>query len=134
MEDIIHTGIPFYQVLGKLFYAIASTDNKVKKEEYDMLKKVIKSHWVSVDSTEDIHGSGIAFQIEIIFDWLSDFQLNSDHCFEAFTSYKGKHPSLFSTEIEQRIWQTANEIATVSSRKNNSELVILAKLKLALDT
>jgi len=62
--------IEFYQILGKLFYAIAASDKVVHKVEIETLKELIKTVWVPLDDYEDEFHEDAAYQIETVFDWL----------------------------------------------------------------
>ncbi len=68
MENTERFSVQFYQKLGKLFYAIAASDQVVRKVEHDKLKEIIKTEWLSVDDYEDDFHTDAAYQIEIVFD------------------------------------------------------------------
>ena len=121
-----------YQKLGELFYAIAAVDKVIRKAEIDALRSLVKTHWKNVESLEDEFHSDASYQIEIVFDWLDDKQVNPDECFEDFKDFKKENPNLFSTTIKKLIWKTADAIASSFAGKNKSELIMLAKLKMLL--
>lgn len=123
----------FYQKMGELFYAIAAADKVVRKEEYDILKKMVLKKWKNIDNDKDsLHGDA-AHQIEIVFDWFDYEQLDANDCFDSFADYKKENSKLFTEERKKLIWKTADAIASSFSGKNKSELVMLAKLKLLLE-
>ncbi len=121
-----------YQKLGELFYAIAAADKVIRKAEIDTLSNLVKTHWKNLDALEDEFHSDASYQIEIVFDWLDDKQVNPDECFEDFKDFKKENPNLFSTTIKKLIWKTADAIASSFAGKNKSELIMLAKLKMLL--
>ncbi|WP_339702437.1 hypothetical protein [uncultured Marixanthomonas sp.] len=121
-----------YQKLGELFYAIAAADKVIRKAEIDTLSNLVKTHWKNLDALEDEFHSDASYQIEIVFDWLDDKQVNPDECFEDFKDFKKEHPNLFTTTIKKLIWKTADAIASSFAGKNKSELIMLAKLKMLL--
>ncbi|WP_231961644.1 hypothetical protein [Urechidicola croceus] len=123
--------INFYQALGSLYYAIASCDSKVRKEEYNQLKKIIAQNWLQIDTDKDTENYS-AFIIEHTFSLLNNSKENADTCFNDFLIFKQKNPDLFTTEVNQIIWKTSNEIAMSIAGKNKSELILLTKLKLSL--
>ncbi|HLU51235.1 MAG TPA: hypothetical protein VKZ42_03660 [Flavobacteriaceae bacterium] len=51
----------FYQSLGKLFYAIASVDKVVRKDEVEILKSLVKEKWLDLDDVEDEFGTDAAY-------------------------------------------------------------------------
>ncbi|TYQ00260.1 hypothetical protein C7447_101870 [Tenacibaculum adriaticum] len=122
----------FYQNVGKLFYAVAASDNVVREEEFNTLKKIVKKEWLPVDDTEDDYKTDAAYQIEIVFDWLTNKDLDANACFNDFVEYKKEHEYFFTDEIKSLISKTADTIAKAFSGKNKSELIILAKLNLNL--
>ncbi|WP_025743258.1 hypothetical protein [Aquimarina pacifica] len=121
-------GITFYQHLGKLFYAIAAADKVVRSSERQSLQEFVQSVWVTLEDQEDEFGDDTAYQIEIVFDWLDHEEPSTESCFKEFESYYIKHPSFFSKNIKQLIWDTANAIADAFAGKNKSELTMLGKL------
>jgi hypothetical protein len=124
--------IRFYQNIAKLFYAIAAADKVVKPTEFGALKDFVKRQWLSVDTTEDDYKTDAAYQIEIVFDWLTTQHLDANSCYEDFVLYKKEHPYFFTKELNTLIIKTANGIATSFLGLNKSELIILAKLSLEL--
>ncbi len=133
MNTTSNIGITFYQNLGKLFYAIAASDNVVRKSEYNSLRKIVKSKWLAVDDIEDEFGADAAFQIEIVFDWMDYETPNAETCFKEFESFFKENESRFTNAIKQLIWDTANAIAGAFSGKNKSELMMLGRLKLLFE-
>ncbi|MDY8134941.1 hypothetical protein [Aquimarina sp. 2201CG5-10] len=134
MNTTQNTSVTFYQNLGKLFYAIAAADKFVHKSELASLQKVVKSEWLPIDSTEDEFGVDLAFQIETVFDWMDNEEISADLCFQQFEVYFKEHTSLFTNKIKQLIWTTSNNIAGAFSGKNKSELMMLGRLKLLLES
>lgn len=125
-------GNELYQNLGKLFYAIAMADKKVVQEEVKKLKEDVRKYWLSVDDIEDEFGTDAAFQIEIVFDWLQNEELESQLYFEEFMDFYKAHPLKFNDRIKELIWLTADDIASSFAGKNKSELILLGKLKMVL--
>jgi hypothetical protein len=133
MKNKKHLNVHFYEILGKLFYAIAAVDGVVKPTEFNKLKDIVKTKWLSVDDTEDHFHTDAAYQIEIVFDWLNEQNnLNSDKLFNDFVAYKNEQTHFFSQPIKILIIKTAHEIADSFSGKNKSELILLAKLDIEL--
>ena len=125
--------LKFYQNLGKLFYAVAATDNHVHKLEFNTLKALVKTQWLDIDVTNDAFDEDTAYQIEIVFDWLNkEEKLNIEFCFKDFVDYKKEQQHLFTLDIKKLIIKTANAISDSFFGKNKSELIMLAKLDLEL--
>ncbi len=124
--------ITFYQNIAKLFYAIAAADKIIKPIEFDTLKDFIKREWLSVEDTEDDYKTDAAYQIEIVFDWLTTQELDAESCFNDFIEYKNEHIYFFTEEMNTLILKTAGAIASSYSGENKSELIMLAKLNIEL--
>lgn len=123
----------FYQMLGKLFYAVAASDKQVRDEEFNKLKAIIKQQWLNTDLVKDDFNSKAVYQIEYVFEWLhKNEKLNAKTYFDDFVTYKNKHPHLFTESIRKLIMKTANKIAYSFSGLNKSELIMLAKLDMEL--
>jgi hypothetical protein len=126
--------LKFYQNLGKLFYAIAASDKKVRIVEVEKLKELVKNQWLDVDIIEDTFGTDAAYQIEIVFNWLNQEEfLNVESCFNDFISYKNEQTHLFTDEVKHLILRTAESIAFSFSGINKSELIMLVKLNMELN-
>ena len=123
----------FYQNLGKLFYAIAAADRKVRDAEFDKLKSIVKNQWLDVDPLTDEFDTDAAYDIEIVFDFLkNEERMNIYSLYEDFVDYKKDQKHLFTPEIKKLILKTANAIAASFSGINKSELILLAKLDIEL--
>ncbi len=126
------TGKEMYQSLGKLFYAVAMADRAVHISELEKLKAAVREHWLDVDDIEDDYGTDAAYQIEIVFDWLLEYEKSSKESYEEFKTFYKDHKSAFSPKMKQLIKRTAHSIAASFAGKNKSELVLLAKLDILL--
>ena len=122
----------FYRNLGKLFFAIAAADGNVEDSEYTKLKDLVKAEWLEVDHVEDSFGTDTAYQIEIVFDWLYAELPDAEGCFKDFLWFKKEHNSLFTDKINELILNTCGAIASAFSGVNKAELIMLAKLDMAL--
>ena len=132
MENLDKPQLLFYQKMGELFYAVAAADKVVRKEEYDILKKMVLEQWKNLDDYEDPFHTDAAYQIEVVFDWFDYEQLDANECFESFADYKKDNPKLFTKERNELIWKTADAIASSFSGKNKNEIIMLNKLKALL--
>jgi hypothetical protein len=122
----------FYQKLGYLFYSIAHSDRRISAIELNTLQQIIREDWISLDDKLDAYGSDTAYQIHIIFDFLREKEYNSESAYNVFTRYFQEHIHLFSDDILDRIFHSANRIADSLNGRNKSELRALARLHLLL--
>lgn len=123
-------GNELYQNLGKLFYAIAMADHSVHMKELEKLNEVVREHWLDVDDIEDEYGTDSAFQIQIVFDWLLEYEKDAEEIYEEFESFYTENEVLFTPKIKQLAMSTARAIAASYSGSNKSELVLLGRLSL----
>lgn len=121
--------IHFYQQLGKLFYAVASADRTVRKEEIEKLIEIVKKEWVPIENTFNEFGDDSAFQIAIVFDWLVENDWTSSKIIPDFEYFKKQHPSLFTPQANALILKTAKAISNSFSGENISESILIDKLK-----
>lgn len=126
------TMMVFYQQLGKIFYAVAAADKKVREEEWATLKQILKKQWLEIEDTHDEFGTDSAYQIEIVFDWLKENHFETDRILADFKIFKKEHEHLFTEKTNLLILKTAHAIAASFSGKNKSELVILSQLQFIL--
>ncbi|QED37215.1 hypothetical protein FK178_05595 [Antarcticibacterium arcticum] len=118
-----------YSQLGKLFYAIAASDKRVRDEERNTLRIILENEWKNDLVNAGEWGYNAADQIEMTFDWMDLNQPSAYAVFKEFKDFKNDNEELFTPEIKQMIWKTADGIASTFAGKNKSELVMLSKLK-----
>lgn len=120
--------------LGKLFYAVAMADKKIEEEEIAALKTNILQRWDSPDSKPN----GLVLdghqEIFTIFKELQNTRAESETCYMQFQEFFNEHKQLFNEELRKLIWDTSQDIASSYAKKNKSELIVLAKLKMLLET
>lgn len=134
MKTPIKTTETFYQNLGKLFYAVAFADKHVREEEFSKLQLWVRTYWLDYDALEDVFGEDAAYLIEIVFEGAEAFKEPAERMYNDFVSYKRDQPQLFTKEAKALILDTAKAIAKSFSGLNKSELIILGKLELELQS
>lgn len=132
MKTSDKTMVHFYQQLGKIFYSIAAVDGIVRKEEIIRLKKIVQREWLPFEHTFDEFGSDSAYQIEIVFDWLTKNKWDYDQTLPDFKIFRREHESLFTPKVNALIMKTAEAIAKAFSGKNKSEHVLISQLNFIL--
>ena len=123
-----------HQYLGKLFYAVAMADKKIEEEEIAALKTDILLRWYNLDSIPN----GLILdghqEILTVFTHLQNTNAESNICFSEFHEFFDAHKKLFNEDLRKLIWDTTQVIASSFANKNKSELILLAKLKMLLET
>ena len=121
----------FYQNLGKLFYAIAAADKRVKTVELEKLIELLEKRWLNADCCENVD-SYEAQLVRTFFERLDTAKSDAEKYFLEFINFKKQHPKLFTKDIRKSIMKTDSAIAYSFSGLNKSELIMLAKLNLEL--
>lgn len=134
MKSSIEVQKLFYSNLGKLFYAIAAADKTVTEGEINTLKQIVNTEWLFLDGTKDELEVDAMRQIKITFKQLNKEKQDAKNCMAEFKSFKELHDHLFTDNVKQLIWKTANAIASTFSRRNKSELVLIGELATLLNT
>ena len=123
-----------HQNLGKLFYAVAIADKKIEEEEIAALKTDILQRWYNLDCKPN----GLVLdghqEIITVFKQLQNTNAESDICFWEFHEFFNEHKQLFNEDLRKLIWDTTQVIASSFANKNKSELIVLAKLKMLLES
>jgi hypothetical protein len=122
-------GNEFYQNLGKLFYAVAMADNQVRAVETERVRKYVRQYWLDVDQVEDEFQSDAAYQIETVFDWLEEEEMDGNEYFDQFKEFYKDHPEKFTPALKKLIMETAESIASSFAGKNSSEMLMLVELE-----
>ena len=130
MKTTASLGLPFYQSLGHLFYAMAAIDNNVRDVEIAKVYQSVHQNWLQMDNLTDAFGEDAAHQIEIVFHWLEGNVYDPEDSFKAFTEYYKEHTPQFTNEIKNIITKTTSAIAASFSGLNKAELGLMAKLSL----
>ncbi|WP_242084932.1 hypothetical protein [Aestuariivivens sediminis] len=122
--------ITYFDQLGKLFYAIAAVDKKIKAEEIEALNELIEDYWADCDPVEGFNVRDPAYQIITMFEALQTQKKESEPMFSEFEDFYKSNMDLFTKNIKYTIILTANAIAEAVNKKNKAELGLLTKLKL----
>ena len=123
-----------HQNLGKLFYAVAMADKKIEEEEIAALKTDILERWCNLDSKPNgliLNGHQ---EIITVFTQLQNTNAESDICISEFHEFFNEHKQLFNEDLRKLIWDTTQVIASSFANKNKSELIVLAKLRMLLES
>jgi hypothetical protein len=122
----------FYQELGHLFYAIASVDKKIAREEIRELKKCVREEWLKLEDTVDEFGEDAAFQIESVFEWLAQNHEKPENAFQEFETYFESHKKIFNNNVRTMVLATCEKIAASYASKNKAEVALLEQVRALL--
>jgi hypothetical protein len=122
----------FYHKLGYLFYSVAAADGSIVKEERDVLHKMVVEDWLDLEKSNDEFGSDNAYQIEVLFDFLSERSFPSERAFEVFEQFFKANLEMFNEDVVDRIYHTSERVASSFHSKNKAELNALTRIHLLL--
>jgi hypothetical protein len=122
-----------YTALGNLFYAIASADGKISKEEKQQLEELIQYFWKHVESSTDEFATDAANLIWFQFDYNQEEWESPAVAFENFADYFREAGADISPYLRDRIWSSARSIANSRRHINMYEEAMLVALKALLD-
>ncbi len=120
----------FFQQTGKILFAIAMADRKIAPKEYEALQDIIEEE-LKLSYLEESELKHIS-QMKNVFDWMIKNPTSIDEILGEFKQFKNENITLFTPEIKDFIYKTANRIAGSYANKNKSELILLAKIHLIL--
>jgi hypothetical protein len=120
-----------FEQIGTLFYAVA-VEQHIKPLEVAELKLLISRDWLprNLEQTRSIVSDETHF-IMTTMDTLQGAGTPAQHAFGQFAKFYAVHPEVFSSELTQRIIETATEITRIFKADNpldNSSLVALKNL------
>jgi uncharacterized tellurite resistance protein B-like protein len=110
----------YIRALAHLFYAVAAADRRIEAREIQALQRALSMYWENEPANE----------IQSVFEALFQQPPAGREAFEVFKDYFLAHAAHYSASERQRIFKTADAIASAFSNKNKSELVVLSKLQL----
>lgn len=124
----------FFEQLGKLFYALAK-DRSIDPIEISELKMLISKDWMSQPQDSDLPIPQDVHFMFVEMDTLQALETSSTEAYTSFAQFYTLYPEVFTSELVDRILETATAINTLfpghhSYRKNHlSDLSILLKEK-----
>lgn len=110
---------------AQLIFAIAAIDGKFNHNELIFFNQKI----ISLNLTKEIQ--------ENLLIKISDLRVqnqDAEKLFDSFLEFKKQNENLFDKESKQIIWEICEQIASVNSGKNKSELVMLSRLASTLSS
>lgn len=123
------TNRKFYIELGKLIYAIAAVDGKIKPKEVVELKKIIREDLVPIEDGHDKYGTDNAYFAEFEFDLLVEKGTKPDAAFKSFLAYVKENEKHINAEMRSKAVSVAEKIAISYKGINQSEKKILDDLR-----
>lgn len=119
----------FYQIIGKLCFSTAFIDRNITPKETAKLKELVRTKWLSLENGTDRYGTDLAYQIEIVFDWVIENEWDLEQTIPDLKLFIKEHPNLFTQEVKELVMHTVYAIAAAFSGYNKSELVYASRIE-----
>jgi uncharacterized tellurite resistance protein B-like protein len=119
----------FYVELGKLFYAIAAADGKIRPQEVQSLKKLIREDLVPMEDGHDKFGTDNAYLAEFEFDVLVDKGVRPEAAYKSFLMYVKENDKHIDSNMRTKAVTIAEKIADAYKGINEKEKKMLEDLK-----
>lgn len=119
----------FYTELGRLLYAIAAVDGRVRATETAMIKRIVSERLVPQEAALDHFGTDRAYITEFEFDIQVDRGEAPEVAFESFILYLTQHKDRFSPKQKDLVLHAAHVVADAFHGVNAKELRMLDELE-----
>lgn len=120
-----------FEQIGNLFYSIAAGQH-VKPLEVGELKALISKTWLPRNANESVVSDETHFII-LTLDALEANNVTASDAFKDFAKFYAVHPEVFTTEVKQRMLDTAEEITRIFKEEASNVNTQLKALKELLD-
>lgn len=118
----------FYKELGRLLYAIAAADGKVRDKEVATLKRIVSQELVPQEASTDHFGTDQAYITEFEFEVLADRNASVEGAFDSFIAYMARHKNDLAPERKDLIYRAADAVGSAFHGVNKAELPLLVEL------
>lgn len=121
--------ITFYRKAAYMAYAVAAADKHIAEEETATLRKIVREYWLTIENTTDEFGTDAAFQLETVFDWLTEKAPNAELAFKKFQDYVQENRDFLTDDLKMTLIHLSKNIAVAFHGANKSELHMLLRIQ-----
>jgi uncharacterized tellurite resistance protein B-like protein len=118
--------------LGKLLYAIASSDGDVRLQENRKLRDILRTDFIAIAEQTDHLGRTNFEYAELELEWMEENYVNPKVAFTSFINFIKEHSAELNEGQKDSILKAAEEVADSFYKRNHYEEHFLHKLKNAL--
>lgn len=119
----------FYKELGRLLYAVAMVDGKVKKKEIDALHDFVSRELAPFENESDSSGMNEAFYTDFEFDEYLDHHVTIESAHDSFVKYLQEHVTDIDPVLVDKSLKAIDKIATAFREMNAKEKAMIHKIK-----
>lgn len=122
----------FYKELGKLLYAIAFADNKVRKQEMLKLHEIVSENFAALEYTSDSSGMNLAYYADFEFEECLKNRITAKEAFTSFLEFVNMHISEIDPLIIRKTIKATKEVADSYKNTNKSEGAMINSIEAEL--
>lgn len=119
----------FYKEFGRLLYAIAGSDGKIRKKEVDALREFVLKELVPLEPASDSSGMNQAFYTQFEFEETVGKHLSASEVFIVFIQYLKNNAALINEQLKSSIIKAVEKVAHAYKKTNKLEQEMINKLK-----
>ncbi len=119
----------FYKELGRLLYAISSSDGKVRKQEVEALREFVLKELAPFEPSSDSSGMNKAFYTQFEFDDVLKKQISATEAFLDFSNYIKINAKHIDEHLKTSIINAVEKVASAYKKTNKKENEMINKLK-----
>jgi hypothetical protein len=119
----------FYKELGRLLYAVAYSDGKIRKQEVEALNNFIYKELLPIEFSSDSSGMNQAFYTEFEFDELIKENLPPQLVFHNYITYLKANAPFITNQHKLSIISSVEKVANAYKHINKKEDDIIELLK-----
>jgi hypothetical protein len=118
----------YYSELGKLLYAIGSSNGNISENEKKTVKDLVRKELVPNEKHTDTFGTDAAYYVEIEFDILEDSLPDVDAAFESFMDFIEEHHSAITPAMRDSALRATEKLMSLYHHHHKKEHWLAEKL------
>lgn len=119
----------FYKELGQLLYAVAMSDGKVRKQEFEAVDKFIYDELLPIEHSSDSSGMNKAFYSEFEFEDIMSKKLPAQLVFDNYLTYLKSNAPFLTDQHKSIIVNAVERVADAYKNTNKKEEEMINILK-----
>ncbi|MCC7298583.1 MAG: hypothetical protein IT244_09650 [Bacteroidia bacterium] len=118
----------FFKKLAFLFYGIASCEEPIDADGFDLLKKQVQKIWQKRGSQLEGFEGVMANKVEAMFDWINLNETDWEYCLQEFGYFANKNAAFLTGYNAQFVQESALEITRIFGGEQNKAFLKLQQI------
>ena len=119
----------FYKELGKLLYAVAMSDGKIRKKEIKTLHEFVSNELALSEPTSDSSGMNQAFYVDFEFDKYAEENISIEEAHNSFIKFLEANIATLEPALIERSIELLEKVAGSFRKINKKERAMIDKIK-----